>query len=328
MISLIRCNLHNHTGSIILLIIYLIIIFPRSVHTSPLTVEQCNKYSLDSFFHPITHQEQCNNYYTNNQYICDPNSYITYPDKQKVGDLMQQSVTNPIISCPSHSSGIHFGVLIISSLNDYHSHKINQGMDITSVSQYYAKLYHKEWEIGTKECNNGVLIFMNVEDRYLYISTSTFLKTHYISDEYINHQLTPHIQPYLKEKQYAEAIIKIIELITDKAHESRTCQQSNNTQTQTTDWRIVVAIACGFFGCVLWTITNSDCNTLDRMNNNYRHKGVSFQRKRNTRYSVHRMNVNYKGFRSRVQNVHNAYPKQQLKRDILNLKETSETMVT
>ena len=189
------------------------------IHTS-LSWDTVNgKYSLDSSFDPIESQQECNNYYTKNEKVCDPQTYITYPMKEKLGEIMERAKNIPTISCPFKTDGIEFGVFIMSSFDDYHSHKRNQGFDIGESSKFYAKLFHEKWEIGSEECNNGILIFLNIEDRYLYVSTSTFIKQNYISDDYINNQIMPNIKSYLKDGEYADGIIKIMELITDKCQE-------------------------------------------------------------------------------------------------------------
>lgn len=178
------------------------------------------KYSLDSQIDPIVNKEECDSYYAGNNKLCDMNKYLTYPMKQKVGEMMESAKHLPIISCPFKTDGIEFGVFIMSSFNDYHSIKMNEeNYDIQEASKFYAKLFHEKWEIGNEECNNGILIFLNVNDRFIYISTSTYLKMNYISDQWINDNLLPSIRHYLKDGEYGEAIINLMESITDK------CQQ-------------------------------------------------------------------------------------------------------
>ncbi len=314
---------YHRKVSIVIVTICLINIFPRNACTSPVIVD--GKYSLDSFFHPIQNNEECNNYYTNNQYVCDPNSYITYPDKQKLGDIMQKTQNNPIITCPFNNDGIHFGVLIISSFNDYHSNKINQGFDMVESSKFYAKLYHEKWEIGNEQCNNGILIFLNVKDHHLHISTSTFLKTNYISDEFINNEVMPHIRSYLKNEQFADGIIKTIELITDKCQEplvdkrAEREHKSDNTTTRKQRyndngfWIFVILISVGFTMWLIWYTKCCNCccgeccdgnpHRRRRDNNNVRNEGVPFNEPGMQYNNVNRMGYNNNGH-LRARNVH------------------------
>ena len=191
------------------------------------------KHSLDSSFDPILNQRECDCYYTENNKLCDMNKYLSYPMKQKIGAMMEKARTLSIISCPYKTDGIEFGVFIMSSFNDYHSVKINQGFDIAEASKFYAKLFHERWEIGNEECNNGILIFLNVNDRFIYISTSTYLKMNYISNQYINNDLLPSIRPDLKNGKYGDAISKIIESITDKCQQKTLDKMIDSQHLQT-----------------------------------------------------------------------------------------------
>eukprot|EP01084_Bolivina_argentea_P194144 333065_1 len=335
MVSLSRTNI-----TIVLVTICLITIFPTNVNTSPTIID--GKYSLDNFMNPIQDKEQCNNYYTNNQHVCDPNNYITYPDKKKLGDIMHKSENNPIIACPFGNDGIQFGILIISSFNDYHSTKINKGFSISETSKFYAKLYHEKWEIGNDKCNNGILIFLNVADKYLHISTSTFLRTNYISDDFINNNIMPQIRPYLKTNQYTDGIIKIIELITDKCQiqlidkiterEKNTFDNINKNSTQHTITRnyeiwIFMTIVIGIL-FLMWLIWYTKCcccgecgennNTYrrhNRNNNRYQDEGVPFNQpgmaqRQPQNNNVHRMSSNL-----RSRNVSGTYSQKRFRND-------------
>ena len=92
-----------------------------------------------------------------------------------------------------------FGVCIISQMipSSYTT-------SIDQSSKEFATTLHDTWGVGDKEKQNGVLIFLSVQDRAVYISRGSGLQ-HSLSDHILD-LLIEHMKPYLRNNNYGDAI--------------------------------------------------------------------------------------------------------------------------
>lgn len=111
------------------------------------------------------------------------------------------------------------------------------------ASELFAREVHDTWGIGLSDSNNGVLIFLSLEDRIVYLSTgsgvSSDLNTRKID------QIIENMKPYLRNHDYGKAIehaVKEIDLILTKKHQE-------TSYTEMTEISMFVLSMLGFF---LW----------------------------------------------------------------------------
>ncbi len=73
--------------------------------------------------------------------------------------------------------------------------------DAAEYAETFARALHDRWGVGSSECNNGVLFFLSLNDRQLYISTGAGAK-HVLSFDVLG-DIISDIRPILREGRCA-----------------------------------------------------------------------------------------------------------------------------
>ena len=75
---------------------------------------------------------------------------------------------------------------------------------LDEVAKLYGESIHNSWGVGSSvECGNGILLFLSIDDRVMYLSVGTSL-TQLLSKTRID-SILKDIKPYLREKDYTNA---------------------------------------------------------------------------------------------------------------------------
>lgn len=122
--------------------------------------------------------------------LCDPDHLLLEENKNVIEGLMNAFDDNKA----------EIGVLIVSKMQI----SILQFQSVEKVSENFARQVHDAWGIGKKGVNDGILLFMSIEDRAVYISTGSGVQrtlSSFAIDNIIN-----HMKPYLRRSQYGTAI--------------------------------------------------------------------------------------------------------------------------
>eukprot|EP01084_Bolivina_argentea_P102029 182844_1 len=169
------------------------------------------------FPNPTLNYEECGN--DDKSFICDPQKYLTNSKKVEIGALLLSMKNEEYIKCDyiqkSRKSGVHIGIVIIDTFSSY---PIVDGITLNNKNKYklreiYAKKIHKQWGVGTKYCNNGILVFLSIKDKVIHISTGSGVK-HIINSYWIKNTLIANImKPLLKRKQYSTAVYTCVKTI-------------------------------------------------------------------------------------------------------------------
>ena len=145
----------------IFLVICLPILWIRSIaeygkwlkeYNAPETVNW--KFSMPSQIpNPLTDPESCGR--STKSTICDPFSYLY----TNAAESIQKSIDKEVSA--------EIAVLIIKKMHPSLFGGIFSSID--QAAQKFARDVHDSWGIGNKETNNGILIFLSIEDRKIYI---------------------------------------------------------------------------------------------------------------------------------------------------------------
>lgn len=84
----------------------------------------------------------------------------------------------------------------------------NPGSDASASAERFAKALHDAWGVGHQACNNGVLLFLAVQDRQIYISTGKGAKEALDYDSLGN--IINDVKPLLKAARYDDAIERAV----------------------------------------------------------------------------------------------------------------------
>lgn len=118
--------------------------------------------------------------------ICDPHSILKKSDK----DVLEGKI--------NEMSTIEIGIAIIDKMT------ILSEDAIEDTSREYAVYLHNTWGIGDKYKQNGILLFLSIKDRAIYISRGNGLSNELNS--IVIDLLINHMRPYLQEGNYGKAI--------------------------------------------------------------------------------------------------------------------------
>ena len=99
----------------------------------------------------------------------DP-SFICSPDRllsdQVMGwfDVYVKDLRKKESYCREGKSGYQIGTAWIRQM------ELNSGETKENAARRYAITLHNRWGIGDRDCNNGIMIFVSIDDRQMYIS--------------------------------------------------------------------------------------------------------------------------------------------------------------
>jgi uncharacterized membrane protein YgcG len=141
---------------------------------------------------PMTNPTACGRDSVPRSALCDPD-HLVPKDKQ-------DEVEGYIIGLKE----FEVAVVIISSM-DSMSVKTN---DIDAAAEKFATHLHNSYGVGNKDTNNGILVFLSINDRCIYISTGSGVQKKFTAaylDLVIN-----NMKPSLRNKNYGEALATCI----------------------------------------------------------------------------------------------------------------------
>ena len=86
--------------------------------------------------------------------------------------------------------------------------------DKERVAEETAQSLHNSWGVGSAKCDgSGILVFLSVQDRVIYISTSLGIQR--ILTKMRIDRVIDRMKPYLREEDFAKAVLTCIERLDD-----------------------------------------------------------------------------------------------------------------
>lgn len=143
--------------------------------------------------------------------ICDPDGILALSERDELDGLINfiAEGTNgfDLAQCADRYEGYQLAVLVINSMNpSYHRFS-----DSSQRAKQFAKDIHDKWGVGDAQCHNGVVIFVSIDDKQIYISTGKGTKL-VLSDSKVSTVLSK-MRPLMREEQYGKALISAVNLI-------------------------------------------------------------------------------------------------------------------
>ena len=120
--------------------------------------------------------------------ICDPENYLSKDSK----DVLEGRIIEI-----EEKKQLQFGVAVVGTMRVLES-------QIDREAKRYAESLHTTWGVGDKNSQNGVVIFLAIDDRVVHISTGAGAKEK-LTDLVIQ-SIIGRMRPYLKKGQYGKAI--------------------------------------------------------------------------------------------------------------------------
>jgi hypothetical protein len=120
--------------------------------------------------------------------ICDPNRLVSDESKNVIEGFIN-SITEAQV-----------GVTVISKMAPSFAYNLSP----MKAGEKFARQVHTAWGVGDKTSNNGVFVFLSVEDRVAYISTGQGVQ-HLLSTSVIE-SIVENMKTYLRKQVYGQAL--------------------------------------------------------------------------------------------------------------------------
>lgn len=120
--------------------------------------------------------------------ICDPENILSKDSK----DIIEGYIIEV-----EEKHQLQFGIAVVNTMQVLES-------QIDREAKRYAESLHTTWGVGDKTTENGIVLFLSIEDRVVYISTGKGVKEK-LTDITIQ-SIIAHMRPYLKKADYGTAI--------------------------------------------------------------------------------------------------------------------------
>ena len=162
-----------------------------------------NSYSPSDILNPKDNPKRCGRSKVAHSSICDPDNYLS----EEKGNIIEGRI--------NEISTAEVALLVIKKM-DY-MYIGFQGAE--EAARKFAMNIHDKWGVGDKTTNNGVLLFLSIEDRVLFISTGAGVE-HQLTSRALDVTIN-NMRTYLRRKEYFEAmdyaILDIASLLSSKA---------------------------------------------------------------------------------------------------------------
>jgi TPM domain len=154
--------------------------------------ETAKSYSPSDVPNPMLNPSACGRSNVPKSAICDPSLLLDEESKNVI-----EGFINGIV-------GAQIAVAVIDEM----SNSFVMNGDLEMASGRFARKLHDTWGVGDKETNNGILIFLSLNDRVVYISTGVGVQGK-LTRQFIDY-LVSEMRPDLKKAQYGTAIEKTV----------------------------------------------------------------------------------------------------------------------
>lgn len=149
-------------------------------------------YSPSDVPNPMLNPSGCGRSNVPKSAICDPSLFLTEENKDVI-----EGFINGVV-------GAQIAVAVIGKM----SQSFVANGDLEAASGRFARTLHDTWGVGDKETNNGILIFLSLNDRVVYISTGVGVQGK-LTGQFIDYLVT-EMKPDLKSAHYGTAIEKTV----------------------------------------------------------------------------------------------------------------------
>ena len=143
--------------------------------------------------------------------VCDPRGYLAPEEHKRVDGFIRivgRAEKPPFrkYACGPGEEGVRVAVALVGRMRDVWDPAAMGAPldDPLAESEALAKNIHDQWGVGNKACNNGILVFLVVEDRKVHISTGRGAKE-IVSDEQAR-RIIDGMKRHLRAEDYLAAL--------------------------------------------------------------------------------------------------------------------------
>eukprot|EP00906_Rhabdomonas_costata_P025500 RCo036456 len=131
-------------------------------------------------------------------WICDPDRLLSPAGAHAIEQALQEIHVNVTRMCGDTPQGYEVAVGLVRRM-------ITGGEDIPEATRRFARELHNRWGVGSAECDNGVMMFLSVDDRWIHISTGKGSREA-LPDSAVQHAISV-MRPLLRSGSLSTAIL-------------------------------------------------------------------------------------------------------------------------
>ncbi|PNH09193.1 hypothetical protein TSOC_004234 [Tetrabaena socialis] len=138
-------------------------------------------------------------------WICDPDKILSSEAANVVEGLIKkiQAGSPPYVLAPCGNIGMR-GFQVAVAL----ARRMQESSDPAGYAERFARALHDSWGVGDAACDNGVVFFLSILDRQLFISsgagTGKLLSFDVLGD------IIADVRPALKDQRYDDAVERAV----------------------------------------------------------------------------------------------------------------------
>lgn len=140
--------------------------------------------------------------------LCDPDEYLTYESAANIQMLTMKigkEIPHTCSTTGQHQvTGYEIVTIVTQTLPSSTTH---------TTPEQVTKYLHDRWGVGNINCHNGIVIFLAIQDRQIYISTGKDSKEK-LTDDIIT-MIINDMKPDLRAQKYGDGIMKALMHIHD-----------------------------------------------------------------------------------------------------------------
>ena len=195
-----------------------------------------SEYSPSDVPNPMLNPAACGRPDVPRSAICDPALLLKKENKDVIEGFINAAV------------GVQISVVVIDEMKS----RFIGSDDIMEASERFARTLHDTWGVGDKSTNNGVLIFLSVNDRSVYISTGLGVQSK-LTRRYIDY-LIVEMRPDLRQKEYGTALEKtVVQIDLIMSDKSNIAERYKESETGSTVPVILMILGfCGISGLMIY----------------------------------------------------------------------------
>lgn len=147
---------------------------------------------------PLEYPSDCGR--TRRSSICDMDKVLSSNDKDMLEGHVNR-VHSQLTGDLGEAKGVEIGVCLITEMS---RHYISGAGGVEKAGEYFATSLHNKWGVGNAGHNGGVLVFLSLNDRTVFISRGSGLKNRLTQS--ILDQVITHMKPNLRHGEYGKAL--------------------------------------------------------------------------------------------------------------------------
>jgi len=144
--------------------------------------------------------------------ICDPDGILSEKAEEKIRKQINHLEDTCLVKCNNsdENENVQMSIVIVSKFDK------RKFLTKDETAEIFATTLHNRWGVGNVICgkSTGVLLFVSVLDRAMFISTSNGVQP-ILTRTRLESIMNENMKSYLKQQRYAEALEEYVRTVEE-----------------------------------------------------------------------------------------------------------------